>query len=159
MNRCKSALGIAVFSGFAASVPAQETPPQGFWQMQTSAYTRHYSYDPDHNNHQKLLGIEYNDARGWLYGGAAFRNSYDQASQYAYLGKRFDSAGLPVYLKLSGGLIHGYKGKYQDKIPLNRFGIAPAVVPALGIHMGPATAELNILGAAALMLNVGWRIY
>ncbi len=25
---------------------------QGFWQLQTSVYTRHYSPDPDHNNNQ-----------------------------------------------------------------------------------------------------------
>lgn len=158
MNLCRLLLGAAVLLS-AASVHAQETPTKDFWQFQTSVYTRHYSDDPDHNNHQKLLGIEYDDAQGWLYGGAVFRNSFDQATQYAYVGKRFDCNALPVYLKVSGGLLHGYRGDYQDKIPFNHFGIAPAIIPALGAHFGPATAELNILGAAALMLNVGWRVY
>jgi hypothetical protein len=152
-------LGTAVLLSSTPSVQAQETPTQDFWQFQTSAYTHHYSEDPDHNNHQKLIGIEYNDAQGWLYGGAAFRNSFDQATQYAYFGKRFASDSTPLYLKVSGGLLHGYRGDYKDKIPFNHFGIAPAIIPALGAHIGPATAELNVLGAAAIMLNVGWRVY
>ncbi len=140
-------------------VHAEQMPQQSFWQLQTSAYTRHHHDEPDHNNHQKLIGIEYNDAQAWLYGATFLRNSFDQPTQYAYFGKRFESDHLPVYLKVTGGLLHGYRGEYRDKIPFNRFGVAPAVIPALGAHIGPATAELNILGAAALMLNIGWRVY
>ncbi len=140
-------------------VHAEETSQRSFWQFQTSAYTRHYHDDPDHTNHQKLIGIEYDDAHAWLYGVGLFRNSFNQPTQYAYFGKRFESDRLPIYLKITGGLLHGYRGEYRDKIPLNRFGVAPAVVPALGMHLGPATAELNILGAAALMLNIGWRVF
>lgn len=36
------------------------------------------------------------------------------------------------YAKLMAGLIHGYKEPYEDKIPFNGLGIAPAVMPALG---------------------------
>ncbi len=64
-----------------------------------------------------------------LAGGATFRNSFSQRSNYAYLGKRFDSDSYPVYLKLTGGLLQGYRGEYRDKIPLNRFGVAPAIIP------------------------------
>ena len=58
----------------------------GFWYAQTSVYTRHYSPDPEHNNHQDLIGIERNQASGWVLGGATFRNSFSQRSNYAYVG-------------------------------------------------------------------------
>lgn len=45
-----------------------------------------------------------------LAGSATFRNSFSQRSNYAYLGKRFDSDSYPVYLKLTGGLLQGYRG-------------------------------------------------
>jgi len=47
---------------------------KGFWYLQTSVVTRHFSPDPEHNNHQDLIGLERNDASGFLYGAATFRN-------------------------------------------------------------------------------------
>lgn len=158
MNRICAALCTLSLAGYALSVQAEEYPHPAFWQIQTSAYTHHFHYNPEHNDQQKLLAVEYNDDSNWLLGGAAFRNSFDQPSHYLYAGKRFDSHFLPVYLKLTGGLLHGYHGEYQDKIPLNHYGVAPAIIPSLGVHLGPATAELTLLGNAALMLNVGWRL-
>jgi hypothetical protein len=130
---------------------------KGFWYVQTSVYTKHYSPDPEHNNHQDLIGIERNEASGWVFGGATFRNSFSQRSNYAYAGKRFDSAEYPVYLKLTGGLLEGYSGKYQDKIPLNHFGVAPVIIPSIGTHYGPLAAELVLLGANAAMVTTGIR--
>ncbi|WP_300730856.1 sn-glycerol-3-phosphate transporter [Pseudomonas sp.] len=150
-------LGILAVTG---TVMAQEVTPsseKSFWFVQTSVYTRHFSPDPEHNNHQDLIGLEYNDASKWLVGGATFRNSFRQRSYYAYAGKRFDSDTYPVYLKLTGGLIEGYHGKYQDKIPLNRFGVAPVIIPSVGVHYGPVAAELVLLGFNAAMVNAGVR--
>ena len=104
-----------------------------------------------------LIGLEWNDASAWLFGGATFRNSYDQQSLYGYAGKRFESADYPVYVKLSGGLLYGYKGEYRDKIPLNNLGVAPVIIPSVGAHLGPITAELVVLGVSATMINVGLR--
>lgn len=150
-------LGILAVTG---TVTAQEDTPsseKSFWFVQTSVYTRHFSPDPEHNNHQDLIGLEYNDASKWLVGGATFRNSFRQRSYYAYAGKRFDSDRYPVYLKLTAGLIEGYHGKYQDKIPLNRFGVAPVIIPSVGVHYGPVAAELVLLGFNAAMVNAGVR--
>jgi len=130
---------------------------KGFWYAQTSVYTRHYSPDPEHNNHQDLIGIERNQASGWLFGGATFRNSFRQRSNYAYVGKRYDSSDYPVYLKVTGGLLQGYRGDYQDKIPLNHFGVAPVIIPSVGTHYGPLAAELVFLGANAAMVTTGVR--
>ena len=139
---------------------AREAPApvdQGAWYLQTSVYTRHFSPDPEHNNHQQLLGLEYQDASGWLLGGATFLNSFDQRAYYAYGGKRYDSADYPLYVKLTGGLLEGYHGKYQNKIPLNRYGVAPVVIPSLGTYYGPVSAELVLLGFNAAMITTGVR--
>lgn len=130
---------------------------QGFWYAQTSVYTRHYSPGPEHNNHQDLIGIERNQASGWVFGGATFRNSFRQRSNYAYVGKRYDSSEYPVYLKVTGGLLQGYRGDYKDKIPLNRYGVAPVIIPSVGTHYGPLAAELVFLGANAAMVTSGVR--
>ena len=145
---------------YTSAVMAQEyasSSDKSFWYVQTSVYTRHFSPDSEHNNHQDLIGLEYNDASKWLVGGATFRNSFRQRSYYAYVGKRFDSDTYPVYLKLTGGLLEGYHGKYQDKIPLNRFGVAPVIIPSVGAHYGPVAAELVLLGFNAAMINAGVR--
>ena len=130
---------------------------QDFWYVQTSVYTKHFSPDSEHNNNQDLIGLEYHDGSGWLAGGATFRNSFRQRSYYAYAGKRFDSENYPVYLKLTGGLLEGYHGEYQDKIPLNRFGVAPVIIPSVGVHYGPVAAELVLLGFNAAMITTGLR--
>ena len=41
--------------------------------VQTSVYTVHFDPDPDHVNRQNLLGIEYDNAGGWLLGGEPAR--------------------------------------------------------------------------------------
>lgn len=152
------ALTLILLGGTAsAKQPVEASKDEGFWQLQTSVYTRHFSPSPEHNNHQNLIGLERNEASGWLYGAAFFRNSFDQRSIYAYGGKRFNSSLHPFYAKLTGGLLYGYKGEYRDKIPLNRFGIAPALIPGVGVSVKPVTAELELLGNSAAMVNVGLR--
>lgn len=87
----------------ALAVETSTQDEKGFWYVQTSVYTRHFSPDPDHNNNQDLIGLERNEASGLVYGGATFRNSFSQRSYYAYAGKRYDMTDYPVYLKLTGG--------------------------------------------------------
>jgi hypothetical protein len=128
-----------------------------FWYVQTSVYTRHWNPDPAQTDSQQLIGLERNFKSGTLIGAATFRNSYSQRSYYGYVGKRWENDQYPVYVKLSGGLLEGYKGEYRDRIPLNRFGIAPVIIPSLGAHLGPIGAELVILGTAAAMVDVGYR--
>ena len=145
---------------YASSALAQDDTQQkddGFWYLQTSVYTRHFSPDPDHNNNQDLIGLEYNDGSGWLAGGATFRNSFSQRSYYVYAGKRFDIVDSPFYVKVTAGALQGYRGKYRDKIPLNRYGVAPAIIPSVGVHFGPVTSELVLLGFNAAMLTAGVR--
>ncbi|MFO2461938.1 sn-glycerol-3-phosphate transporter [Pseudomonas sp. 15FMM2] len=150
--------GLLLLAQAATALAADPvTVDKSFWYAQTSAYTRHFAPDPEHNNHQDLIGLERNEASGRVYGGATFRNSFRQRSYYAYAGKRFDMSAYPVYLKLTGGAIQGYRGKYRDKIPLNRYGVAPVIIPSVGTYYGPVAAELVLLGFNAAMVTTGAR--
>ncbi|MEZ5729677.1 MAG: hypothetical protein R3E48_17800 [Burkholderiaceae bacterium] len=103
--------------------------------------------------------MEYRRQDNWLGGLASFRNSFGQPTQYAYIGYQWQPwDALPsAYLKLTGGIIHGYKGKYKDKIPLNKFHYAPAILPSIGFNYGRLESELIVFGTAGLMVTMGWR--
>ena len=121
-----------------------------------SLYTAHYDPDPNHNNNQQMLGLEIELRGNRLWGFAMFDNSFGQESQYLYIGKKwrvFESDRW--YFKLTGGLLHGYKEPYDDKIPLNNLGVAPAAIPALGYHHKSFFVEFVQLGFSAGMINIG----
>lgn len=131
--------------------------PTGQWTLVTSVFVTHHRSDPDHNNRPGLLGLEYSPSDSqWLGGGVTFRNSFGQRTQYAYVGRRFDAERLPVYAKLTGGLLQGYRGEFRDKIPLNQLGVAPAIVPTFGIQFNRFSSEVVVLGASALALTVNY---
>ncbi len=144
-----AAVGLVLVSALAQAVETDH------WYLQTSVYTTHFNPDPEHNNTQNLIGLEYRDESNRLAGGATFLNSFNQRSHYAYAGKRFDSEQTPFYLKVTGGFIHGYRGEYQDKIPLNRYGVAPVIIPSAGLQVGKVGGEVVLLGNSALMVNLG----
>lgn len=127
------------------------------WYTFTTLYTNHFDSDPDHNNHQKLLGLEVWTQNRWLFGFAAFDNSYNQNSQYLYAGYRWELFDSPYwYAKVTGGLLHGYKGQYEDKIPLNGLGVAPVIVPTLGFRYRSWVTEVSLAGTAAVVVSAGF---
>ncbi len=130
-------------------------PAEPYWYVQGSVWTTHFKPQSEHNNNQDLIGIERHRDDSYLWGAATFRHSFGGRSYYAYGGKRFDFSGTPFNAKLTAGLLHGYRGEYRDKIPLNRFGIAPAIIPSVGVSYGPLGVDLVLLGGAATMVNVG----
>jgi hypothetical protein len=128
------------------------------WRFQTSIYTHHWSSDPDHVSNSKLLGIEFETTNRWIGGFGYFDNSFGQPSQYLYAGYEWPLFKTDwAYFKLTGGLLHGYKDPYEDKIPLNGLGIAPAIVPAFGFKYKRVLTEIQILGTAALTWTVGFN--
>lgn len=129
-----------------------------YWYVQGSVYTKHFKHNPEHNNNQELIGLERHTENSYLFGAATFLHSFDQRSYYGYVGKRFDYAGTPFYSKLTAGLLYGYKGEYRDKIPLNRFGVAPAIIPSVGVRYRRVGAEIVLLGTAATMINIGFEL-
>ncbi len=125
--------------------------------LQTSLWTMHFSPSDDHTNNQRLINVELDKASGWIFGFAYFANSFDQPSQYLYAGYSWT---LPktrelAYFKLSGGLLHGYKGEHKDAIPYNSAGIAPAILPSFGVKYKRFQSEVTLFGTAGMMLSIG----
>lgn len=128
------------------------------WVIQTSIYTHHFDPDPDHVNDQNLLGAEMYFKNGWIFGAAVFDNSFGQNSQLIYGGyawRLFRSKYW--YFKLTGGLLHGYKPPYEDKIPMNSLGVAPAIIPTLGFRYKWFVTEANLGGLAVVTVTAGVR--
>jgi hypothetical protein len=127
--------------------------------FQTSVVTRHFHPDPEHNNHQKLLNLEWNYKDDLLVGAAYFRNSFRQPTTLVYWGAKFRPMdSMPeAYIKVVAGLIHGYKGEYQDNIPFNQLGTAPAILPSVGYCYKQFCSELIVFGTAGAMLAAGVR--
>lgn len=154
----------------AASAPAAEPSPWDApepWRtdrfyLQTSLYTLHFDPSDDHVNQQYLVDLEYRYNKSWLEGqwlaGAAFfSNSFGQQSQYVYGGllwRPFVEA-QPLYFKLTAGLLHGYKAPYDEKIPFNDSGVAPAILPSMGYCYQRYCSELILFGTAGLMVTLG----
>lgn len=130
--------------------------------VQTSVYTLHYNPTPEHVNQQNLLNLEWrfnSFAAGgqWLAGLALFANSFGQSSQYLYGGwlvRPFDEL-QPLYFKITAGALHGYKGEYQNKIPFNSSGVAPAILPSVGYCYKRVCSELVLFGNSGLMVTLG----
>jgi hypothetical protein len=154
---------------FAALAPGAEAPPRSEavappepyksrWLIQTSLFTDHFDTEQQHTNNQRLIGVEWWAADNWILGAASFRNSFDQPSQYVYMGKLWrplDSYPL-VHLKLTWGILHGYKGQYKDKVPFNSDnGIAPLLLPSIGLSGKRFTTDLVLFGTAGALLTIG----
>ncbi|MFN0300751.1 MAG: hypothetical protein ACKVQU_10390 [Burkholderiales bacterium] len=131
--------------------------PAGRWYFQTSAYTRHFNPSPQHTNHQRMLNFEYWGPDKWIWGVSFQRNSFNQPTEYVYMGRLWrplDVAPI-IHLKLTAGVLHGYEGEFRDKIPFNHYGYAPAIVPAIGISGKRFASEIILLGNAAFMITAG----
>lgn len=136
----------------------QPTGQLSGWKIQTSVYTRHFDQDPEHNNDQNMLSAEALLKNDWLIGASLFDNSFYQRSQLVYAGKSWSLRGSDSwYFKLTGGLLHGYKEPYEDKIPYNGLGIAPVIIPALGFRYRWLVAEANLGGLAVVLFTAGVR--
>lgn len=151
-----------ITSMWCSQACSEESSPKGDWDIkqwniQTSVYTKHFDPEPDHNNSQNLIGVEMVFENDWIAGIAVFDNSFGQPSQLVFMGKAWPIMSSEYwYFKLMGGLLHGYKEPYEDKIPLNGLGVAPAIVPALGFRYKRVFSEVNLAGAAAVTVNVGF---
>ena len=123
------------------------------YNLITSLCTRHWNPDPEHNNDSRLISLERQSGDA-MWGLTLFKNSFDQDSQLVYWAKNFS---LEEYVSIPGfrskwffGLIHGYKGEYKNKIPFNQLGVAPAILPTIGIATRYVEADLVFLGFNAV---------
>jgi hypothetical protein len=126
------------------------------WNINTSIHTSHFKPEEYHVNDQNLAGVEARFDRDWVIGAAVFDNSFGQESQFVYMGKSwYLGNSRHWYGKLRAGLLHGYDEPYDDKIPFNGLGIAPALIPALGFRYRWFRAEANLGGVSTLTITAG----
>ena len=121
----------------------------------------HYNKSPEHAKHSWLVGGEYLWPNGWLAGYAYFNNSFDQKSHYAYGGYTWRLSGSGSrywYLKLTAGLVVGYREPYEDKIPFNQNGVAPGLIPGVGYQFDRFNAQLNAFGTSGLIITFGYDV-
>lgn len=150
---------LAVLTCMATAASAIELGESRYYYFQTSVATTHFDPKPYHNNEQGLLNLELRGDTGLIAGGAYFRNSFDQPSQFLYVGKLYHVPRTreTVYAKVAAGLLHGYKDEYKDQIPFNKYGVAPAIVPALGFQARTVGGEVVVFGTAGVMLTFGFK--
>ena len=141
------------------------------WMFGYAPFDWHFSdarkendFEPDEQKHAYvwLIQAEKELDERHIAGFAYFKNSFGQPSQYAYYGWRFrplDSApGL--FIKLTGGIIHGYKFPFNKKIPLNnKHGWGITAIPALGYDFNRNWgAQVNVLGNAGVMFQLNYTV-
>lgn len=153
-----------------AVVSAQPAPWSGWgeslaradqWRWVVSPVTQHWRPSDEHR-HVWALGVERAGDDGRFWGVSYFTNSFGQPSGYAFVGQRYPGVlGQPsMYLQWSAGILYGYVGKYQHKVPLNYRGFSPGFVPSLGFKVTPRTSlQYNLLGDAGVMFQIthDWR--
>ncbi len=126
------------------------------YTVSTSVYTRHWNPKDEHNNNQRLIGID-RAVGSYSVGGALFSNSFHQSSQYIYVARefRFDNVFPGLRSKVSAGLLHGYRGDAKNKIPFNDLGIAPIIIPTIGYASRYIELDAQFLGLNAVMVTAG----
>jgi hypothetical protein len=143
----------------APSQATSETAPH--WRVYASPLTIHFSSSPDHRAVYSL-GVERQYPDGFLFGAAAFRNSFGQPSAYAYGGYRLEApfSSVPeLFLQASAGILYGYKEPYENKVPFNHHGVSPGAVVAVGWEFTRAfSAQINILGDSAFQLQLSFDL-
>ena len=126
------------------------------YALLASPVTQHFHPSPEHR-HVWLVGIERERADQSLAGAAFFSNSFGQSSVYLFpWGRTFrDVLGQEhLYVQVTAGLLYGYREPYRDKIPFNHYGVAPAIIPALGWQFENKYAiQVNFLGLNGAMLQ------
>lgn len=148
-------MSVCVLLGSVARADEDNAPLR--WNLTLSPFTQHYHPKPEHK-YVWLAGIERVDTDHSLMGVAFFSNSFGQESVYIYpWGQTYPH--LWGYEKLTGkwsaGLIYGYTGKYEDKVPFNHNGYSPGFVPALSWALGSGyEAQVSFPGGSGLMFHL-----
>jgi len=156
---------LACLASLACSASAAQSPTEpdpdalSGWELMIAPTAYHWDKDDDYSN-VVALGLERAWANGSMAGLSLFRNSFGQPSAYAYYGHTWnDVFGVRnLYIKLSGGILYGYTGKYEDKVPFNHNGFSLGIVPSVGYRVTPRDAvQVGVLGTAALIFSYNRR--
>ena len=132
---------------------------ESHWYVQAGAYV-HWTDSDDHEGPPLFGGIEYHRTDNWFGGFSLFNNSFGQFSQYLYLGKKFHPWDVhpEVRIKLSAGVVHGYKDEHYDTLPIRWGGSwGLGFVPAIGYQKGRVGYDVALLGNAGLLFTIGYE--
>ncbi len=132
----------------------------GHWRVVASPFSHHFRYSEEHR-YVWALGLERQRGDDWIAGASYFSNSFGQPSSYLYVGKRFPALfdQPQLFGQVSGGLMYGYRGKFQSKVPLNYKGFSPGALVSLGWQFTPrVTATAHMLGDAGVMFQLSYEL-
>jgi hypothetical protein len=132
----------------------------GHWRWVISPFSHHYRYNEEHR-YVWAVGLERQRGDDWLAGASYFSNSFGQPSAYLYAGKRFPAlwGQSQLFGQASAGLMYGYRGKYQHKVPANYKGFSPGALLSLGWQFTPqAAVTAHMLGDAGLMFQLSYEL-
>jgi hypothetical protein len=130
----------------------------GHWRVVGSPFSQHWRPSDEHE-HVYAIGLERQRHDDWLAGASYFRNSFGQPSAYLYVGKRWTRLfGVEeLFGQATAGLLYGYRGKYEDKVPLNNNGFSPGAVVSGGWQFNRQWAvTAHLLGDAAVMFQLSY---
>jgi hypothetical protein len=136
---------------------AQEREEHDRWYAQVGAYA-HWRDDDAFAGVPWFAGIEYHPDQRWFGGFSMFNNSFGQFSQYLYLGAQFHPLdSYPgIRIKLSAGVVQGYKDEHYDTLPIRWGGSwGLGFVPAIGYQKGRVGVDVAVLGVGGLLFLVG----
>ena len=161
-----SRIGFAFAISGGLSQPCQADDAR--YSLMFSPYTIHFNPSSEHRQ-VWLAGLERQDSANAVAGAAFFTNSFGQPSVFLYpFGKTYPGpirvgsvTAVPEqwYVKWAAGLLYGYKGAYEDKVPFNKDGFSPGVILSLGRNVTERSQfQLNMLGANGLMFQLNTRI-
>ena len=122
-----------------------------------SPFTHHWSYSAEHKP-VVLVAVDEQLPGNRFCGVALFSNSFGQPSTYVYAGQQYNELmGNPkLFVKVTAGILYGYVGKYQNKVPLNHNGFSPAIIPSIGYRLSEHDSlQVKVLGNAGLMFSYG----
>jgi hypothetical protein len=131
----------------------------GEWYVQAGSYF-HYTNDEDYSGARWFMGVEHLNEHGRITGLSVFNNSFGQFSQYLYVGKTFHPfEKAPNFrVKLTGGIVHGYKGEHKETSPIHwGDSWALGVVPAVGYQRGHLGIDVAVLSASGMLFLVGYE--
>lgn len=127
------------------------------YALMLSPYTRHFENNPQYES-VWLVGVLRERSDASIAGVALFSNSFGQPSAYFFpWGKIYRNVfGNPkLYAQISAGLLYGYRGQFEDKVPLNYNGFSPGVVPAIGWEFARGyRAQIDLIGLNAAMFQL-----
>ncbi len=130
----------------------------GHWRLLVSPFSLHFRHNPQHA-YVWALGMERQRSDDWLAGASYFSNSFGQPSAYLYVGKRYPGLfGQPqLFGQWSAGMLYGYRGEFQNKVPLNYNGFSPGALVSLGWQFNKQhSATLHLLGDAGAMVQLAY---